>query len=238
MARATFLNAAINVVLLGLLAFIGLALFSWSQVHPGALPEGLGGDRLLPYYVMHALPAGVSGLVIAGIFAAAMSSLDSGINSLTTVLVSDFIRPLRRGAHDAAADAKDLRLAKVATIAFGALATGAAFYAASLEQILKAAQFFLGLFTGPVLAIFLLGILTRRASFRGWLVGLAAALPVSLWVQQATDVHFIYYFPLSFGVCAAVGYVASLVLRDPDSNPAFALGGGGEANPDLQGPRP
>jgi len=108
-------------------------------------------------------------------------------------------------------------------VVFGVTATGTAFYAASLQQVLRAAQFFLGFFTGPILAIFMLGMLTRRGTFSGWLVGLAAAISTSLWVQRQTTVHFVYYFPLSFLVAFGVGYAASLFLKNSGSRPEFCL---------------
>ncbi|MBI4556143.1 MAG: sodium:solute symporter [Candidatus Hydrogenedentes bacterium] len=214
MARATALNAVFTVAIMSLLAFIGLGLFAYYQAYPGTLPHGVAGDRIFPYYIVHALPAGVSGLVITGIFAAAMSSMDSGINSLSTVVVTDFVRPLRRAATR---ETSDVRLARLLTLIFGVFATAVAFYAATLGSILAAAQSFLGLFSGPVLALFLLGILTKRGTYYGWLVGIMVAIPLTVWIQLDTNVHFIYYFPLTFLVSLGLGYLVSLPMK-PGSN--------------------
>lgn len=222
MARATVVNSLLSVAVVCVLAFIGLGLFAYHQAWPERLPENVVGDKVFPYYIVHALPAGVSGLVIAGIFAAAMSSMDSGINSLSTVVVNDFVRPLRRAA---ASDESDLRIARILVVVFGVFATAVAFYATTIGEILKTAQIFLGLFSGPVLALFLLGILTRRGSFAAWLVGVGVAIPSTIAIQRWTEVHFVYYFPYSFGVCFVVGLALSLVFGRPTADRSLTLWG-------------
>jgi len=205
---------------LGLLAYIGLGLFAFRAAFPEVLPDVLRADEVFPYYIVHALPAGVSGLVITGVFAAAMSSVDSGINSLSTVVVSDFVRPRSRGRFT---ETGGVRLARILTFAFGFFATLAAFYASTFEQVVKAPQVFLGLFSGPILALFLLGILTRRGTFPGWAIGATCAIGLTVWVQNWTSVHFIYYFPLNFFVSFALGYAASLFFRPGPVDPELVL---------------
>ena len=209
MAKATIFNAMADLFMVSLLLYMGLGLFAYFQTFPSELAAGITGDQVLPYYIMHALPQGVSGLLITAIFAAAMSSVDSGINSVATVLVNDFVRPLRTRARS---EQHDVKLARLLTLLLGSFATVVAFYVTGVGQLLKASSAFLALFGGPILALFLLGMLTRRVNFRGWLIGLVVALPTTFWLQQGTDLHFIYYFPVCFGGCAAVGYVASLLL--------------------------
>jgi len=209
MARAAIFNSFSDLIIVTLLLFVGLGLFAYYHVGVGELAEGITGDRVLPYYIMHALPPGISGLLITAIFAAAMSSMDSGINSMTTVLVNDFLRPLRKQPRS---ELHDVKLARMLTFLLGLFATLVAFYVSSIEQILKASTTFLGLFGGPILALFLLGMLTRRANYLGWLSSLFVAIPATLWLQRSTEVHFIYYFPFCFAISASVGYAASVVV--------------------------
>ena len=216
MARAVIFNAFSDLFIVSLLLFVGLGLFAYYDSFPQQLTAGISGDRVLPYYIVHVLPTGVSGLLITAIFAAAMSSMDSGINSMTTVLISDFVRPLRRRRRT---EHYDVKLARWLTLALGAVATGVAFYVSGIEQILKASSTFLGLFGGPILALFLLGMLTRRASFRGWLMGVLVAIPATMWLQHGTEVHFIHYFPFCFGTCALIGYAASVLIGMAASTP-------------------
>lgn len=226
MMRATVVNALLSVFVVGILNFIGLGLFAYDNAWPDRIPDGIRGDQVFPYYVMHALPQGLSGLVIAGVFAAAMSSMDSGINCLSTVLINDFVRPLRRVA---ASEAHDLKLARILTLVFGMLATGVAFFASSIGEVVKTSQTFLGLFTGPVLALFLLGILTKRGSFVGWLLGVVVALPTTVWIQRGTEVHFVYYFPISFLLSLSIAMIASVFFPARQVDPALTIRGSKKA---------
>ncbi len=209
-ALAIGFNAVVDFCMIGLLLFIGLGLFAYYRQPQNLLPPALGGDALLPYYIVHALPDGVSGLLVTAIVAAAMSSMDSGISSLGTVVINDFVKPLRRAP---APDARDLALARYLTLAFGVFGTLVAFYVASLGHLLKAYTTIVSLFNGPILALFLLGVLTRRGHFGGWVIGAACAIPATLWLQYGVKAHWIYFFPFSFGVTISIAYLASLALR-------------------------
>ena len=217
-ARAVIFNAVSDIGINGLLLFIGLGLLAFYQVN--ALPEGVSGDKVMPYYIMHTLPNGVSGLLITAIFAAAMSSMDSGINSISTVIVSDFVKPMRKVA---AAETKDIMLARVLTIGLGVLATVAAFGASAIGSIVEAWSRFLSLFAGPILAIFLLGILWKRASFRGWLIGCIVSITLGFIIQNEKlyhkfvdypEIHWVWNMPISFLSCLVIGALGSLVLPD------------------------
>ena len=222
MVKSVFFNSFIDFFVLILLTFIGLGLFVYFQQHPEALAPGIERNQILPFYIMAVLPQGVSGLIITGIFAAAMSSMDSGINSVTTVVVNDFIKPLRKRKGD---DRSDVRLARICTLVLGTFATLVSFVVAYIEDILQASQTFLGLFSGPVLALFLLGILTRRANFRGWLIATLLALSGTLGVQIFTEVHWVWYFLISFTVATSGGFLFSLVLKGPKADRTLTLWG-------------
>ncbi len=211
-SKALVFNAIVDFVIIAVLLFIGLGLFAYHQSFPDLLPAGLPRDQILPYYIIHALPNGVSGLLITALFAAAMSSMDSGINCISTVIIHDFVKPLRTVPGD---DQRDLKLARILTFALGALATGAAFYVSSFAHLLKAYTSIISLFNAPILAIFLLGMLTQRARFAPWLLASALAIATNLWVQYRTDVHWIYYFPLSLGIALLAGYIFSALTPGP-----------------------
>lgn len=211
-AKAVIFNSINDVVITAMLLFIGLGLFAYYKGLPGGLDESIAGDQILPYYIVSALPAGVSGLIITAIFAAAMSSMDSGINSVATVIMNDFVKPLRKKARS---DRADVTLSRILTVVLGCFATLVAFYASTLGSIVKSWSTFMSMFAGPILAIFLMGILTRRGNFTGWLIGCFASVSATWYVQHETDVHWIYYFPLAFGVTFVVGLTASLIADQP-----------------------
>ncbi|MCH2694480.1 MAG: sodium/solute symporter [Acidobacteriia bacterium] len=212
MAKATILNSIIDLLLVSLLLFIGLGLFAYFQAFPERLPSGITGDRILPFYIIYALPNGVSGLLITAILAAAMSSLDSGINSLSSVILNDFVRPFQRRIIP---HRQEVKLARILTLILGVFAIGAAFYTVMIGEILKASSAFLSLFGGPVLALFLLGMLTKRTHFRAWVLGTLPSLSVSVWLQNWTEVHFINYFPIAFGISFSLSYLVSFMMSGP-----------------------
>ena len=213
MARATLFNSMVDVFMFSLLAFIGLGLFAYYQQVPAG---GVSGDKLLPHYIISALPTGISGLSIAGIFVAAIASGGAGIHSMSTVLVNDFVRPL---TGKELPGAKAVLLGRFLTGTIGVLGTGMAFYVSSIEQILKASNMILGLFNGPILALFLLGVLTTRTHFRGWLCGAGAGIALTVAIMNVPiagqRIHWAFYMPFSVLVSGAVGYAASLVLAGP-----------------------
>ena len=208
-SNAILFNSAVDFLIIGTLTFIGIGLFAYYHQNPGLLPEATRGAQILPYYVIHALPDGVSGLLITAIFAAAMSSMDSGISSLATVVVNDFVQPLRKRERS---ERHDLAMARVLTLLFGLLATCVAFYISTFEHIIQAYTTIISVFSGPVLALFLLGMLTRRGRFAGWLVGATISIPATLWLKYATEVHWTYFFPFAFGTAMLIGYGVSMFL--------------------------
>ncbi len=212
MAKAVAFNAVTDSLLVTVLLFIGLGLFAFYTQFPQLAPPEGAGDRIFPFFIMKQLPNGVSGLLIAAIFAAAMSSLDSGLNSLATVIVHDFYKPLRRVVRT---EGQDVNLARWLTLGLGAAATGVAFFVTDMEGIVEAFAMFMSLFSAPVLALFLLGMLTQRGRFGAWCVGLAFSVPLTWIVQRNTAVNWVYYFPFSFAVCFAVSGMLSLLGAGP-----------------------
>lgn len=215
--KAIVFNAVNDLVINAMLIFIGIGMLAYFHAFPGRLDPEMDADGMLPFYVMHILPAGASGLVITAIFAAAMSSVDSGLNSLVTVIVNDWIRPLRRRT---VTDRHDVALARVLTVAVGVLATLAAIYASRIGNIVQMWMRVMGLFAAPILSVFILGMLTRRAHFLGWLLGAVCAIALTVLLQwlAAGRLMEMWYFPISFAVTTTLGYTASLVIpaRDPD----------------------
>jgi SSS family transporter len=206
MAQAIAFNAGVDFCIITLLLFIGLGLFAYYQLNPGLLPETISGDKIFPYFIVSALPAGISGLLIAAIFAAAMSSMDSGINSMATVVVHDFIGEGERPVHRA----------RIVTALLGVLSTGLSvllFFVAKAEGIIETFATFMGLFSAPVLALFLLGLLTRRGRFGAWIPAAALGIGFTLWLQQATEVSWIWYFPAGFAVSFGLSLLFSFFKK-------------------------
>ncbi len=212
--KATIFNAATDVVMVALLLFIGLGLFAFYQANPQLAPSNA--DTVLPHFIMHSLPAGISGLLISAIFAAAMSSMDSGINSLATVIENDLIKPFRRQARS---EHHDVNQARLLTVVLGVLATALAFGVSRMDNIIAAFSTFMGLFNAPVLALFMLGFVSRRARFSAWCCGVIPAIAATLAAKYHVGIHWAYYFPLSFTVCFSIAWLVSLFQRPPRLQP-------------------
>ena len=213
MIRAVLFNSTTDVLMFSLLGFIGLGLYTYFS-QQGI--TGVSHDKYLPYYMIHSLPNGISGLAIAGIFAAAICAASSGIHSMSTVSVNDFVRPLYKSPIS---DTGSIKLGRTFTATIGALGTAMAVYVSSIEQILKAANMVLGRFNGPILALVVLGVLSRRVHFKGWLVGAIAAIATTLVIMNISfggqKLHWAYYMPCSMLTTMTVGYLASLILPGP-----------------------
>jgi len=208
--RAAWTSALMGIPTAFLFFFLGTALFVFYTAHPEGLLPGMKPIATLPLFVMQQMPPGVSGLVIAGIFAAAMSSVDSGINSVATVFTTDFYRRLR--SH--ASERQYLLIARILTLAAGTIATVVALVVARLAVGSLLDLFFeiMGLFGGSLAGLFILGIFTRRTNGVGALIGAGVSAAVLYVVKTKTHVHFFLYAGIGLVVCVVVGYFASLVL--------------------------
>jgi SSS family solute:Na+ symporter len=171
-------------------------------------------DYLVPNFVLMYLPTGIRALIFAAILAAAMSSLDSAINSLSAATMRDFVQRLG-GALD---DARVLRWSRITTALWGAVVILFAFLVGGIsdtavEGINKVGS----AFYGPVLAVFLAGVVWRRATGPGVIAGCAVGVVFNLVVWVALPSVFWMWWNL-FGVIVAVAVAAvvSLAGRKPD----------------------
>jgi Na+/proline symporter len=189
---------------------LGTALYFFYKQRPALLDPGLPNDAVFASFIAHQLPAGAAGLVVAAVFAAAMSTLDSSMNSIATALVTDFYRRFKPEAEDRFC----LNLARWLTGILGALGTGAALLLAALD--IRYLWFFftsmLGLLGGALAGVFALGIFTRRANGVGALLGGAAGVAASALACYGTRIHFYLYGAIGVVVAFAVGYAASLAF--------------------------
>jgi solute:Na+ symporter, SSS family len=185
-ARQAFMvNAAGDALWMIGLSFVGFALFAYFQTHP--LPQEMATDKLVPYFMSLAFPAGAVGLVIAAIMAASLSSIDSAINSCTSVAVVDFYNRLIRGRNvrpgqPGVDDREQLRVSRIATLLFGAAGTLLAINVSRIGSLLEINAKVVNAFTGPLFGIFLLAMFVARARAVVALVAGAAGAATSYYV--------------------------------------------------------
>lgn len=214
-ARGIWTNAVLTIPASLLFFGMGTALFVFYRLSPEKMNPVLSTDAVFPWFIAQELPPGVSGLVIAGVFAAAMSSLDSSLNSTATAIVTDFYRRFRPQA----ADSSCLRLARLLTVILGIIGTGTAAWMA-LMDISSLWDMFLiivGLFGGGLAGLFVLGAFTKRANSTGALIGFAISIAVQYLVQQNQSVHFLSYGVTGIGSCVIAGYLVSLIVQERKS---------------------
>ena len=186
----------------------------------GAFPFA-GGDRVFPDFITRHLPVGLAGLVVAAIFAAALSS---SLNAIASTVVNDFYRPWRPQADERTL----MRLSRRLTIAFGVVQVGVAI-AVMHEQrpALDAALSIAALINGPILGVFLVGSLLPRARERDALAGMAASLVVMAylvylefgrrlgWLPEATPIGWPWYVLIGSTTTLLVAAIASRLPRPP-----------------------
>jgi SSS family solute:Na+ symporter len=165
-------------------------------------------DRIFPQFIVAQLPHGVSGLVIAAIFAAAMSNLSGSLNSLASTTILDFYKPLF--APDAS-DESLLKLSRWLTAAWGVVLIVIAFLAQNVQSVFTTGLTIASLVYGTMLGAFLLGVLTRRANSLGVVVGMISSMTVMLVVRIYSTLAWTWYVLIGTIVCLVVGYLVSSV---------------------------
>lgn len=221
------------------LSFVGLALFAYfTRV---GWPEAVAPDDILPYFMGTVFPTGVTGLVIAAIFAASLSSAESAINSSSSVLLIDVYnrlylkRETSEGSFAPGEQRSQIRASRIIGLIIGGIGTllGVT-VAVQVGDLIKLGAAVVGLFTGPLLGIYLLGIFTQRARSMGVLIGAVIGSAVALYVAfvansdppEALRQYSIFPFgpvwPSIFGliVTLVVGYVSSLLIGGTDARGA------------------
>ena len=189
---------------------LGSALYGFYDANPERLIPLAKTDQIVPWFLVSEIPAGIAGLVIAGIFAAAMSSLDSSMNSSATALVTDFYRrlsPDRKDAHY-------LFLARVLTVVLGFIGTGVALILASVnvQGIFDTWLQMVGLFASGLCGLFVLGIFTRRPGSTAAVVGIITSVLLLLYVKYFTELNGLLYAAIGVVSCVLAGWMTGLVF--------------------------
>ncbi|HEX7484586.1 MAG TPA: sodium:solute symporter [Vicinamibacterales bacterium] len=190
-----------------LFLMIGVMLYAYYQHVP--LPPITSNDEIFPVFIVHSLPPGIAGLVIAAIFAAAMSNLSGSLNSLASTTVLDFYKPIA-GARRT--DAELLKLSRWCTAAWGLVLIGVAIIARDWGSVFTVGLSIASLVYGPMLGAFLLGVLTTRANQAGVMTGIGVSLVCMLLVKNYTALAWTWYVVAGTIICVSVGYLVSLAF--------------------------
>ncbi len=209
-ARAIWINGLLAIFAGVLFLLVGTGLFVFYKSNPQRLVPLEKADQIFALFISRQMPPGLAGLVIAGVFAAAMSSLDSSMHSISTALTTDFVRRFRPNL----AESTYLLFARCLIIALGISGTATAMLMASIE-IKFLWDFFIGimgLLGGTLAGLFMLGIFTRKVSVIHAWIGAIASICTLLYVKLGTDLNGLLYGVIGVTTCFVIACLFSRIL--------------------------
>ena len=215
-ARSIWTNALLTIPSTLLFFGIGTALYSFYQSNPEKLDPTITTDQVFPLFIAREMPIGVAGLIVAGVFAAAQSTVSTSMNSTATALIVDFLRP----AHLLKSEHAYLQAARVATITVGLAGTliGLLFVNPSIKSLFDEFIKVIGLFMGVLGGLFVLGAVFPRANAFGAMTGASVGVGVMLCLWQFTGVNGYLYTTAGIGTCVFAGLLASLITPASTKN--------------------
>ena len=205
-AKLALLSSGVAILFqFSLFLLIGAMLFVFYKLFPPAAAFTRR-DTIFPTFVVSRMPHGVSGLLTSAILAAAMSNLSAALNSLSSITVIDFYARWR----PASTEDDKVRLSKAATLSWGVILFGLALLARHGGKVLEMGLSIASVAYGSLLGVFLLGVMTRRASESGAMVGMLFGFVLNVYLWQFTHVAFTWYVVFGSVATFTIGYFASL----------------------------
>jgi Na+/proline symporter len=208
--RLASTNAICCVVVAALITMAGLAMFAYFHAFPLQLDPGMRNDQVMPLYVVQGVPPGLAGLIIAGLFAASLSTLAGSMNSVATLVGEDFYRRISRKATDRSR----LAVMKVTSVLVGCFGTGLAYLMAQMpiDSIFQVWNEIIALLGGGFVGIYMLGMFTRRCSSIGAATGAIGSIISTVLVKKFTGLHWVFYPPFAVFACLFIGYATSWIF--------------------------
>jgi SSS family solute:Na+ symporter len=201
---------------------IGTGLFVYFQVYPDILPQqfreaGMS-DSVFPYYIVRMLPVGLTGILVASIFAAGMITISTSLNSGSTVILTDFYKRIKKQANEK----ESLRVLYITSIIMILISIGISFFMIRVENILTVWWSLAGIFSGGMLGLFLLGFFSKKAGNVPAVIGVVLGLLVIMWMSlsPASEMGilkspFHNYLTIVFGTMTLffTGFLISLAVN-------------------------
>lgn len=176
--------------------YIGTALYSYYTAQPDLLPNELkvagAGDKVFPHFIVHGLPAGITGLLIAAIFAAGMSTVATSINSTATITLSDYYK---RYFNKHADERSSMKVLYSSSLVFGLLGILIALSLVGVESVLDAWWALASIFSGGMLGLFLLGYLSKKVRNIDAAIGVTVGVVIIIWMSLSPIVFKEGEFP-------------------------------------------
>ena len=181
--NSVWLGALLYIPVSAMLFLVGTGLFAFYTAQPGLLHESIAkGDQVVPHFIATQLPVGITGLLVAAVLAAAMSSVDSSLNGSATLTWCDLVKRFSRKEQD---EASAMKVLHGATIFYGILGTCAALAMIRVESALDAWWKISSIFSGGILGLFLLGLIVHRATSVIAATAVTIGVLVIFWLSAA-----------------------------------------------------
>jgi SSS family solute:Na+ symporter len=206
-ARAALLSSGVVILAqFSLFLLVGAGLWVFYRMFSPVTPFA-STDRVFPTFIVDHMPHGISGLLIAAILAAAMSNLSAALNSLSSTTMIDFYLRIKPQTTDRVR----LLLSRIATVVWGIVLFGLALASRHGGKVLETGLSIASVAYGGLLGVFLLGVLTRRATQTGTIIGMLSGLALNAYIWKSTHIAFTWYVTFGATTTFVVGYLASLM---------------------------
>lgn len=225
-ARSIWTNAVLTIPATFIFFGIGTALYMFYRSHPEKLDPTITTDQVFPLFIANEMPVGLAGLLVAGIFAAAQSTVSTSMNSTATTIVTDMLRPLNLCRSERA----HLNAARICTLLLGVIGTMLAlvFVDPNIRSLFDQFIKVIGLFMGVLGGLFMLGGLTVRANGPGAMVGALTGAAAMFLLWRFTPINGYLYTASGITVCFAVGYATSFLFSSDNDITGLTIHGGVE----------
>ena len=209
--RAAFLGGLIYLPVSALFLFIGTALFTYFQLFPELLPTDLPSDQVFPYFIVHSLPPGLTGLLVASIFAAGMSTVSTSFNSAATVFLTDYYQKF---SSQPIKDQQAIKVLYLASLIISLIAIGVALAMINVKSALDAWWKLASIFSGGMLGLFLLGAFTTAKNHWGAIVGAIVGVTLICWLSLTSGHGLHSYLTIVLGTTTIfiVGFLIAWVI--------------------------
>jgi solute:Na+ symporter, SSS family len=184
--KAALIGVLLSVPVWAMFMFIGTALFSYYKISGELLPAGINPDEVFPHFIMTKLPPGMVGLILSALLAAAISSLDSDLNSISAVCMDDYFlrfKPSFSEKHGLIASRLFILIAGL-----GAIGIALIYIKSDIEGVLETVFALYSIFSGGIAGMFLLGIFSKKANKQGLYIGISASILFTAWAVL-TSLH-------------------------------------------------
>jgi SSS family solute:Na+ symporter len=223
--KSVWLGGLMYVPVSAVFFFIGTALFAYYVVNPEQLPPEYAAsgaaDKVFPWFIISVLPPGLTGLLIAAVFAAAMSTVSTSLNSSATVILNDYFA---RFSKREIGEKRSMKILHLTTVVWGVLGTAIALAMTRAQSALDAWWTLAGIFGGGTLGLFLLGFVTKVVKSRGALVGVCCGVLLILWMTLSphtvflpealrSPFHNFLIIVFGTGMVMGAGFVVSVLMN-------------------------